>query len=169
MRHLQALLVLIALLFPSAAQAHGHRWDFSLAPSSADGSRLWGGRVSFGITNKVPANEDLSWLIDLTNLKDRDSSQDITLMAYFGGLRYAVVPTSKHLLMLHGLVGAIDKHQGATGRTDFAMMLGAAYEWVPRGLEAGWALRVQADHSFVPEKSVKGYTQFSVGVVKRFD
>lgn len=168
MRHLHAWLIVIALLFPSAAQAHGHVWDFAFGPAWAEGSSLWGGHVSIGLTNKVPANKNLSWLIDLTNLKDRESSQDTTQLAYYVGPRYSV-GENHHTAMVHGQLGIVDKHQGATGTTQFAMKIGAAYEWVPKGNLGGLALRVQAEHSFVPDEDRKGYTQISASFVRRFN
>ncbi len=53
MRHLPAWLILIAVLFPSVAQAHGHRWDISFGAATATGSRLWGTRFSVGLTDEV--------------------------------------------------------------------------------------------------------------------
>ena len=166
MRHLRACLVLVALSLPSVAQAHGHRWDFSMAAATATGSRLWGGRVAVGVTSNKPANKDLSFLFDLTNLKGEHNSEDVTHLSYLVGGRYAVLSNNKHLLMLHGIGGIVHKHQGATDRTDGAVTLGAAYEWVPRGAYAGWAARVQVEQSFLPSKSVKGYTQISIGAVQ---
>ena len=164
------VVVLMLLLVPTTAQAHLHRWDISPAAATADGSRLWGGRVSIGLTNPAPrikTKRPFSWLIDVTNLKDREPSQDKTLIALLGGPRYSI-GTDHHVLMLHGLAGFVDKHEGATGRTDFATTAGAAYEWVLSDTY-GWGARLQVEHSFIPKSGVKGYTQFSLGAVKRFD
>src|SRR5687767_1879411 len=105
MRHLIAWLILIALLFPSAAQAHGHRWDISFGAASASGSRLWGGRFTVGLTDEVKQRKNLSWLIDVTNVKGDDDTQDITQLSYLGGLRYAVpgISGDRFVVMLHGI------------------------------------------------------------------
>ena len=165
------VVALMLLIVPTTAQAHLHVWDIAFAPAWADGSNLLGGRVSIGITNPRPRlmklKKPLSWLIDLTNLKDREPSQDTTLLALLAGPRYSV-GSDRHILMLHGLAGFVDKHQGATGRTDFAMMAGAAYEWVLNDAH-GWGTRVQVEHSFIPTSGAKGYMQISIGAVKRFE
>jgi hypothetical protein len=161
------------LLVPTIAQAHGHRWDVGGGPSSGDGSRLWGGRASIGLTSKKPANEDFSILLDLTNLKDREEvagvNQDTTLIALFVGGRYAIIPHRRYLVTVHGLLGFVDKHKAATGNTDLAFSTGAAFDLIFTGANNGWAARVQVDRTFLPEDTRKGYTQVSVGLVKRFD
>jgi hypothetical protein len=175
MRHLSACLILVALLFPSAAQAHGHVWDFSFAPATATGSRLWGGRASIGLTSPRaprPTLKRWSFLIDLTNLKGEHNSEEVTALSYLAGPRLVVLSNDQHVLMLHGIAGIANKHQGATDRTDAAVTLGAAYEWVPKATaksHAGWAARIQVEQAFLPSKSATGYTQISVGAVKRFE
>jgi hypothetical protein len=159
--------VLMSLLVPTAAQAHDHVWDFSFGPAAATGSRLWGGRFSIGLTNKVPANKDLSWLIDVTNVKGKDGTDDIVQLSYLGGVRYAILgnrQTDKSVVLVHGLVGRFYKQTGATGVGEWSATVGGAFEQV---LTHGWAARVQVEHSFV--KNVKGYTQVSLGAVKRFN
>jgi hypothetical protein len=164
----RCVVVLMFLFVPATAHAHLHVWDVAFAPSWAEGSSLWGGRISIGLTNPVPPDRNLSWLIDVTNLKDRDSHQDTTLLSYFGGLRYSVGrDADPYVFMMHGLIGAIDKHQGATGRTDFAMTAGAAFEWVLSD-RTGWGARVQVEHTFIPKSGPEGYRQVSFGAVKRF-
>ena len=71
--------------------------------------------------------------------------------------------------MLHGIGGTVYKQKGATGDFNGALTAGAALEWVPRGPLSGWAARVTIEQSFLPSKSVKGYTQISLGAVKRFE
>lgn len=166
--HPRCAVVLMFLLVPVTAQAHLHVWDVAFAPAWAEGSSLWGGRVSIGLTNPVPRDRNLSWLIDLTNLKDRDSTQDITVLAILGGPRYTIgQDDGAHVVMFHGLLGAVDTHQGATGHTDFAMSAGAAWEW-ELSEATGWGTRLQVEHSFIPESGRKGHTQISFGAVKRF-
>ena len=168
--HPRCVVVVLLLLVPATAQAHLHRWDISPMAATADGSRLWGGRVSIGVTNptrNLKRKRPLSWLLDLTTLKDREPSQDKTLIALLAGPRYSF-GTDSHVFMLHGLAGFVDKHEGATGRTDFATTAGAAYEWVVSDTH-GWGARVQVERSFIPKSGVKGYTQISLGAVKRFD
>ena len=53
-----------------------------------------------GLTNRVPANKDLSWLIDVTNVKGKDGSVDITQQSYLGGGRYAVLVGSDNAISL---------------------------------------------------------------------
>jgi hypothetical protein len=172
MRHLSAWLILIALLFPTAAQAHDHRWDFSLAAASATGSRLWGGRYSVGLTKTIKEKKYFSVLFDVTNVKGHDDEhdQDIIQNSYLGGGRVALprVSGEHFVVMLHGIAGGAYKQKGDTGDLNLALTAGAAVEWVPEGAK-GWAARVQIEQSFLPDKDVKGYTQFSFGVVKRFD
>lgn len=170
MRHLPAWLVFVVLLFPSVAQAHGHRWDISFGPAMASGSRLWGGRFSIGLTDEIREKKNLSWLIDVTNVKGDDNTQDITQLSYLGGVRYAVprISGDRFVVMLHGIGGTVYKQKGTTGDFKGALTAGAAVEWVPPGAH-GWAGRLQIEQSFLPSKSVKGYTQISLGAVKRFD
>ena len=161
------VVVLMILVVPTAAQAHDHVWDFSFGAATASGSRLWGGRFALGLTNKVPANKDLSWLIDVTNVKGKDGADDIVLLSYLGGLRYAVLgnrQTDQNVLMVHGIGGRVYKQTGTTGAGEWAVTVGAAYERLIRG---GWASRVQIERSFVTN-GVKSYTQISLAAVKRF-
>jgi hypothetical protein len=175
MRHLRACLVFIALLFPSVAHAHDHRWDFSFAAATASGSRLWGGRYSVGLTKEIRQKRNLSVLLDVTNVKGNDKTQDktrdITQLSYLGGLRYAVprISGDHFAVMLHGLGGGVYKQKGATGDLNLALTTGAALEWVPRGTPDGWAARLQIEQSFLPDETAKGFTQISIGVVKRFN
>lgn len=168
------VVVLMFLLLPTTVQAHDHVWDFSFGPAAASGSRLWGGHFAIGLTNPVPANRDLSWLIDVTNVKGKDGANDITQNTYLGGARYALLGNrtrDKNILMLHGLIGTVYKQNGADGDFEFATKIGAAYERLLVGPPpAGWALRVQLERSFVTDGPVaKEYTQIAVGIVKRFD
>jgi hypothetical protein len=169
----RCVVVVMLLLVPTSAQAHLHRWDVAAGAASEDGSRLWGGRFSIGLTNRPdPLSKEykrLSWLIDVTNLKDREPTEDTTLLSYFVGPRYAIGGRDEQVLMLHGQVGIIDKHQGATGQTDLGFIAGAAYEFVWGDPRHGKALRIQAEHSFVPDENVKGHTRYSVAFVKRFE
>jgi hypothetical protein len=168
--HPRCVAVLMLLLVPATAHAHLHRWDVAAGPTYEKGSRLLGGRLSIGLTNRLKDDSDrkLSLLIDLTNLKDREDSQDTTLLSYFAGPRYSF-GNDDHVVMLHGQLGIIDKHQGATGRTDLAFTAGVAYEFIWGGAPAGVALRLQVEHSFVPDKDVKGRNRYSAAVVKRFE
>jgi len=171
MRHLSAWLIIIALLFPSVAQAHDHRWDFSFAAATATGSRLWGGRYTVGLTKEIQRKRNLSWLFDVTNVKGEDNAEDIIQTSYLGGARYAIprISGDHFVVMLHGIGGGVYKQKSATGDLNLALTAGAAFEWVPRGTPDGWAARVTIEQSFLPDKTVKGYTQFSFGVVKRFN
>ncbi len=171
MRHLPAWLILIAVLFPSVAQAHDHRWDFSFSAATATGSRLWGGRYTVGLTKEIQRKRNLSWLLDVTNVHGDDDTQDITQLAYLGGARYAIprISGEHFVVMLHGMSGMVYKQKGAIGDANLAVTTGAAIEWVPGGNAAGWAARVQIEQSFLPDKDVKGFTQISFGVVKRFN
>ena len=161
--------VLTFLLVPTIAQAHDHRWDFAMAAAKATGSSLWGGRFSLGLTNKVPTNRDLSWLIDVTNVKGDDNTQDIIQNSYLVGVRYALPGISNDYVavMLHGIGGGVYKQTGTDGNLRGALAAGVAVEWVPRGTPDGWAVRGQIERSFV--KDASNYTQFSFGAVKRFN
>src|SRR5688500_16979026 len=161
------VVVLILLLVPTAARAHGHVWDVAFGPTSAQGSSLWGARVSLGVTNKVPTNKNLSWLVDISDF--RDGKRDITQFSQLGGPRYVLLDTPKQTLSLHVLSGIVHTDRGATSNTSVPVTVGGSYEWVPRGATAGFAMRVQVDRSFVPEKNVKGYWQVSAGLVHLFD
>lgn len=170
--HPLCVVILMLLLVPSPSQAHDHVWDVAFGPAAASGSRLYGGRFSVGLTNKVPANRDLSWLFDVTYVKGKNGTDDITQRAYLVGGRYAVAgnrQTDRNVLMLHGLVGWVDKQKGPAGDGNFPVTLGAAYERMLSGGPAGWAARVQIDHTFLPKSGVKGFTQISAGIVHRFD
>src|SRR5688572_7976171 len=173
MRHLSAWLIIIALLFPTVAQAHDHRWDFSLAAASATGSHLWGGRYSVGLTKKINEKKYFSVLFDVTNVKahDDEHDQDIIQNSYLGGGRFAIprISGDHFVVMLHGIGGGVYKQTGATGHLKLALMTGAAFEWVPGGDDSTWAARFQIEQSFLPYNDAKGYTQMSIGVVKRFN
>ncbi|HJU41577.1 MAG TPA: hypothetical protein VJ691_02145 [Vicinamibacterales bacterium] len=172
--HPRCVVVLMLLLVPATAQAHRHVWDVAFGPAAAtSNSWLVGGRFSIGLTNKVPDNEKLSWLIDVTNLKEVENDEHTTLLSYLGGPRWALVGDDHHIFMVHSLIGLTQKLQGATVKTDYPVTVGAAYEWAWGEYKAGqdgWAARVQAEHSFFPwSDSLKRYTQISASLVRRFE
>lgn len=182
MRLYRCVVVLMLLLAPTIAQAHGHVWDFGYAPSWHKGSSLWGVRLALGITNKIeprqppvgdpePPNENWSWLVDISDFRDKDS--DTTQFAHRGGVRYAVVSNDKNVITVHALSGIVHTHRGATSGTSIPVTIGGAYEWAPKGSSTSvgrFALRLQVDHSFLVKKAAntKGFTQFSFGIVHRF-
>jgi len=109
--------------------------------------------------------------LDVTNVKGDDGTQDITQLSYLGGVRYAIprVSGDHFVVMLHGIGGGVYKQTGATGHLRLALTTGAAFEWVPGGDDSTWAARFQIEQSFLPFNEAKGYTQMSIGVVKRFN
>ena len=110
--------------------------------------------------------------MDVTNVHGDDDTQDITQLAYLGGARYAIprISGEHFVVMLHGMRGMVYKQKGAIGDANLAVTTGAAIEWVPGGNAAGWAARA-ANRTivFAGSTSVKGFTQISFGVVKRFN
>jgi hypothetical protein len=161
--------VLLILLAPIIAHAHDHRWDASASSGWADGSNLLGGRISFGVTTKKPDNEDLSVLFDVGYFQDRDPSRIITLRSFLLGPRYSLEITDKNIVTLHAIAGVVHKHEpGVLHGNKGAVMLGGAYEWVPRGSPQGIATRVQIDYTIVPSKDVKSYLQITGGLAFRW-
>ena len=160
--------VLTFLLVPATAQAHLHRWDFAFSGAEAAGSSLKGVRMTVGITQKIgPTNKDVSWLLDVTNVKGEENNKDITQLSYLAGGRYTI-PRLRHqyfAVMVHGIGGFVYKQEAADGKRNWAFNTGAAIEL---GDADGWAARIQADYSFLEGPS-KGFRQFSFGAVKRFE
>ena len=161
------VVVSMFLLVPAAAQAHGHVWDVCFAPAWAEGSSLWGARVSLGVTNKVPASKNLSWVIDVANLKDSD--RDIKQISQIGGPRWVLLDTTRQTFSVHALSGMVHTDRGTTSTTHIPVTVGGSYEVVPRGGTAGFGVRLQVERTFLPQKDAKDFWQISLGVVHLFD
>jgi hypothetical protein len=166
MRPRLAWLVVVALILPARAYAHGHTWDGSGGPITTGGSTLYGFRGTLGIT-LPPVNHDWSALADFTNTFGNHDDKDVTQLSYMGGARRFLNGNGeRHLFSLHIVGGVVHRHEGETTTLKWATSFGGAYELIPRGVPYGWATRFQLDRTAVQDQ--KDFYQFSVSIVKRF-
>jgi hypothetical protein len=171
MRNRHAWLVVVALMLPSRAYAHGHTWDGSGGPIvTGGGSVLAGVYFGLGVTLQNMVDNDLALVGDVANLKGKHDDEELTQLSYTGGLRWAVngrnADNRKHIVIVHALMGIMNRHLGADDKTHFTSTLGGAYEFTPRAAPQGWGVRVQVDRQFTND--IKDTWRFSTGFVRRF-
>ena len=162
-------LVVVVMLIPTAGRAHDHNADYFLAGSYAKGSNIWGLHQAFAKTIK-PGDYDWSVVGDLGFHFGSHDGSGVTRIAFVGGVRYTFPgnpKVHKNRLSLHALGGGVRTHEGAESDTDPALVLGAGYEFLPRGhmSAAGWAFRIQGDYVVNDRES---FPRVSLGFVHRF-
>lgn len=163
------LLLVVMLLNPVAARAHGHTADAFLGYSFLDGSSLSGFRETFCVSVPWTTSTGVKHVSVVGDLGVRAGShdnKDILQNAFMGGIRWQVAksPDDQNLLFGQFLVGGVHSRGSAVRATDKAFGFSGGYEYDLR-TEDGWAVRGQFDYL---RSGGDNFAGFSAGIVYRF-
>ena len=168
MRVRRPWLVVVMLLVPAVAGAHGHKADFYAAASRTTGSSLWGPQTTLSITSPIPTSLDMSILGDFSAHVGEENSVDMTRLAFMIGTRWtaSIRGNDKHLGYGQVLGGGVHDHVGGTDATHRALAFGAGYEFDPEGEDSAFAVRFQIEYVKVFGGG-EDFPRTSVGIVYR--